>query len=309
MKLQAGPDDRGQRLDVFLAQRLDSLTRSQIQVLNRAGAILIEDRQEKTGYRLKGGETILVDLKPLQSAPLEPQQIPIRIHYQDDDIAVIEKPAGLVVHPGSGTGTQTLVHALLFHFRNLSSGGTPSRPGIIHRIDKWTSGLLVVAKNDRAHARLSSAFQERRVEKKYLALVHGALPRPAGDIDMNIGRHSRIRTRMAAHQPTGSRGRSAQTSYRVLEKLPGFSLLEVEIKTGRTHQIRVHLSALGHPVVGDNVYGEAKYKQFVKKFGDPGRYFLHSAELRFDHPITGAPLRFHSPLPEELLRLIDVIRG
>ena len=309
MKLQAGPEDRGQRLDVFLAQRLDELTRSQIQTLNRSGAVLIEGRPEKAGYKIKGGESVEVDLKPLQPAPLEPKQIPIQIHYQDADLAVIEKPAGLVVHPGSGTGNETLVHALLFHFQDLATGGAVERPGIVHRIDKWTSGLLVVAKNDRAHVRLSAAFQDRQVEKKYVALVHGKLPRSTGDIDMNIGRHSSIRTRMAAHGTGAGRGRTALTSYRVLEELPGFSLLEVQIKTGRTHQIRVHLSALGHPVVGDDVYGEAKYKQFVKKYGPPGRYFLHSAELRFTHPTTGVSLNFHSPLPEELIRVIRLIRG
>ena len=307
MKLQAGPDDRGQRLDIFLARHLETLTRSQIQNLNRSGAILIEGRAEKAGYKLKGGEAIQVNLPPLQPSSLEPQQIPIQIHYQDEDLAVIDKPAGLVVHPGSGTGNQTLVHALLFHFGNL--GGAAERPGIVHRIDKKTSGLLVVAKNDRTHVRLSAAFQAREVEKKYIALVHGKLRKSSGEIDMNIARHSSIRTRMAVQRGKGHvKGRPAQTSYRVIEEFKSFTLLEVQIKTGRTHQIRVHLSALGHPVVGDDVYGEASYKQFVKKHGPLGRYVLHSTELKFTHPTTGKALAFHSPLPADLLDLLTRLR-
>src|SRR5215468_12276012 len=196
MKLQAGPDDRGLRLDVFLAQRLENLTRSQVQLLNRSGAIRIEGQTDKSGYRIRGGETIEVDLRALAPAPLKAEQIPLQIYFEDRDIAVIEKPAGLVVHPGSGTSGATLVHGLLFHFQHLSDAGGETRPGIVHRLDKKTSGLLLVAKNNVAHANLSKAFQDRTVEKTYLALVHGKPRDPMRTIELPVGRHPSIRTRM-----------------------------------------------------------------------------------------------------------------
>jgi 23S rRNA pseudouridine1911/1915/1917 synthase len=254
---------------------------------------------------MRGNESVEVDPGPLPHASLEPQPIPLKVVYEDEDLAVIEKPAGLAVHPGAGTGVETIVHALLFRFKQLSNAGGEARPGIVHRIDKWTSGLLIVAKNDEAHVRLSRAFQERTVEKSYLALVHGKLAKPSGEIALNIGRHPNIRTRMSVQK---GRGRIALSSYRTIEEVRGFSLLEVGIKTGRTHQIRVHLSAIGHPIVGDNVYGEGRYAEFVKKYGKPGRYFLHAAALKFTHPRTGETLAFRSPLPEDLNSLLERIR-
>jgi 23S rRNA pseudouridine1911/1915/1917 synthase len=304
VKLRAGPDDRGLRLDVFLAQRLEKLTRSQIQLLNRAGAIRIEGRADKAGYRIRGGETVEVDLHAIEPPPLTPQQIPLQIYFEDRDLAVIEKPAGLVVHPGSGTGGETVVHGLLFHFRNLSDIGGKSRPGIVHRLDKKTSGLLLVAKNNVAHARLSKAFQDREVRKTYLALVHGKPASETGAIGLSVGRHPTVRTKMAAGE-----GRPAHTEYRVIRQFRGFSLLEVTIKTGRTHQIRVHLSAIGHAVVGDDVYGARCYKEFAREFGELDRYFLHAESLRFAHPATGAVLEFHSPLPMQLQKLLKSIES
>jgi len=301
MTLRAEPEDRGLRLDIFLARHLVQHTRSHIQALNRTGAVRVGNRQEKSGYRLRGDEVIEVDLESSRGPALEPRDIPFRIAYEDDDLAVIEKPAGLVVHPGAGIKEGTLAHGLIFRFRSLSGAGGESRPGIVHRIDKWTSGLLIVAKNDWTHARLSRAFQDRAVEKTYLALVHGRMREPSGDIALNIGRHSTVRTRMSVQR---NRGRSALSTYRRLKEHGDFSLLEVKIKTGRTHQIRVHLAAIGHPVVGDDVYGERRYAQFVKKYGKPGRYFLHAAELKFTHPRTGEVLNFKSPLPEELSDLL-----
>ena len=306
MKLLAGPDDRGLRLDVFLTQRLKDVTRSQIQMLNRSGAIRVEGRQDKAGYRIRGGETIEVDLQSVQPVPLTPEQIPLQIYFEDDNLAVIEKPAGMVVHPGSGTKTGTVVHGLLFHFKNLSSTGGASRPGVVHRLDKKTSGLLIVAKSNVAHVRLSRAFQSREIQKTYVALVHGKLPKPTGTIELAVGRHPKVRTKMAAG---GARGRSAYTEYRAMEVFRGFSLIEIRIKTGRTHQIRVHLSAIGHPVVGDDVYGERSNKEFSKKFGPLNRFFLHASSLRFVHPMTGVPLEFHSPLPMELQKLLTSIKS
>ena len=305
MTLQAGPEDRGQRLDVFLARHLSQFTRSHIQTLNRTGAVLIDDRREKAGYRLRGGETIRVNLDQPLGPSLEPQYMPLQVVFEDDDLAVVEKPAGLAVHPGAGTNKATLVHGLLHRFRTLSSSGTEGRPGIVHRLDKWTSGLLIVAKNDWTHARLSRQFQDRIVEKRYLALVHGKLREPSGEIALNIGRHSKIRTRMSVQQ---GRGRVALSTYRRIEEVGDFSLVTVRIQTGRTHQIRVHLAAIGHPVVGDDVYGEKRYAQFARKYGKPGRYFLHASELKFTHPRTGDVLNFHSPLPLDLSTLLERIR-
>jgi len=308
MKLQVGPEDRGQRLDVFLVGHLERVTRSHIQALNKSGAIRVSGLQEKDGYRLRGIETIELDLGlPRTSAMdgLEAKSMPLQVHYEDDDLAVIEKPAGVVVHPGAATGNNTIVHGLLFHFKNLSKAGGQTRPGIVHRLDKWTSGLLIVAKDDWTHAKLSAAFQERQVQKSYIALVHGRMPQQSAEIALSIGRHSKNRTRMAAHPD----GRKALSSYQVLEEFNGFTLLKVRIMTGRTHQIRVHLSAIGHPVVGDDVYSESKYKEFTKKYGPPGRYFLHAAELQFTHPRTGAILKFESSLPKELTSLLERIRG
>ncbi len=264
--------------------------------------------QEKDGYRLRGTETIEVDLGLPRASTmngLEPRPMSLLVHYEDEQLAVIEKPAGLVVHPGAATGNNTIVHGLLFHFQKLSKAGGQARPGIVHRLDKWTSGLLIVAKDDWTHAQLSRAFQERKVHKTYIALVHGRMPQPSAEIALSIGRHSKNRTRMATHPD----GRKALSSYRVLEELHGFSLLEVRIMTGRTHQIRVHLSAIGHPVVGDSVYSESRFNEFSKKYGPPGRYFLHAAELQFTHPKTGVHLKFESPLPNELTSLLERIRG
>src|SRR5215475_13598251 len=199
MKLQAGPEDRGLRLDVFLARRLENLTRSQVQLLNRSGAIRIGGHTDKSGYRIRGGETIEVDLRALAPPPIKAEQIPLQIYFEDRDIAVIEKPAGLVVHPGSGTSGATLVNGLLFHFQHLSDTGGQARPGIVHRLDKKTSGLLLVAKNNVAHARLSKDFQDRKIQKTYIALVHGMPSRQTGTIELPVGRHPTVRTKMTAN--------------------------------------------------------------------------------------------------------------
>jgi 23S rRNA pseudouridine1911/1915/1917 synthase len=305
MKLRPAPEDKGLRLDQFLARRLQNVSRSQVQHLNRSGAVQIEGRLEKSGYRIRGSETVEIDLNALEPATLTPEHIPLQIVYEDSDIAVIEKPAGLVVHPGSGVRSGTLVHALLYHFRNLSDFGGEGRPGIVHRIDKWTSGLLIVAKNNETHALLGKAFQNRKIEKTYLALVHGRMSQDSGTIEKQVARHPTIRTRMAVLE---NRGRMAHTEYKSVETFQEFCLLEVKIKTGRTHQIRVHLSAIGHPVVGDSVYGERSNKAFEKKYGPLNRYFLHATRLRFHHPKTGSELEFHSELPLELQNLLGRLR-
>jgi 23S rRNA pseudouridine1911/1915/1917 synthase len=321
MKLLARPDDRGLRIDVFLAARLDRVTRSHIQALNRSGAVLINGSSEKDGYRVRGDEVIEIDLRSDTSTTLEPHAMDIEIHYEDEDFAVIEKPAGVVVHPGAGTTNNTIVHGLLHQFNSLSKAGGGARPGIVHRLDKWTSGLLIVAKNDWVHAQLSRAFQERKIQKTYTALVHGRLPQQRGEISLSIGRHRTIRTRMSAHSLHGRpafssyvvleeiRSRNANTAGRSQQGIKEFSLLDVRIATGRTHQIRVHLSAIGHPVVGDDVYGENKAREFAKKYGPMGRYFLHASELSLMHPKTNVALKFKSDLPAELQTLLERIRN
>ena len=305
MKLLTESEDRGLRLDHYLSQHIESVTRSHIQTLNRGGAIQIDGRREKSGYRLQGRETIEIDLNRLDASPLQGEAIPLQIYYEDTDLAVIEKPAGLAVHPGAGNRSSTLVHALLHHFQSLSDLGGGGRPGIVHRLDKRTSGLLVVAKNNAAHAKLGKMFHDREVQKRYIALVHGKVAQQSRSIELPIGRDPAARTRMTTRK---GRGRSASTEYQVIEMLREFSVLDVLIKTGRTHQIRVHLSAIDHPVVGDNVYGETRYRDFIKKFGPLDRYFLHAAYLRFAHPTTGVLLEFHSPLPSELQELLHRIR-
>jgi len=305
MLLKASPEDRGLRLDVFLTLKLQGQTRSHIQTLNQSGDVLVDGAQEKSGYKIQGSEAIEVRLKAADPPSLEPQNIPLNVIYEDSDLAVIEKPSGLSVHPGSGTGPTTLVNALLYRFGNLSGAGGAIRPGIVHRLDKWTSGLLIVAKNDNAHVRLGRSFQDRTVEKTYLALVHGKPPKDSGEVALNIGRHPRFRTRMSA-RPSG--GRSARSTYSIVETLPGFTLLEVKIHTGRTHQIRVHLSAIGHPVAGDDVYGQRKFAEFSLKHPEFRRYFLHAAELRFPHPTSGELMTMKSPLPAELNDLLVRLR-
>lgn len=305
MKLLTGPDDKGVRLDHFLARQLENVTRSHIQLLNRSGAVHVDGRIEKSGHRLLGRESIEIELDAAEPLSLQPESIPLTIYYEDDDLAVLEKPAGLVVHPGSGIGKGTLVHALLYHFQSLSSFGGEARPGIVHRIDKWTSGLLVVARNNAAHAALGKSFENRVVEKRYTALVHGKVAHDSGVIETAISRHPKFRTRMAA---LAGRGRSAHTEYTVTERFREYTLLDVRIKTGRTHQIRVHLSAMGHPVVGDDVYGEKSDKVFTRKYGPLGRYFLHASFLRFPHPTKDNEMEFRSPLPDELQKFLVRIR-
>ena len=306
MRFEAGPEDRGARLDIFLSRRLPDWTRSQLQLLNRRGGIRVNGGQEKDGHRLRAGEVVEVEL-PEASKPgggdlelIEPELVPLTVHHEDPLFAIVEKPVGMVVHPGAGNRTGTLVHALRARFPLLSDAGGVGRPGIVHRLDRWTSGLIIVAKTNTAHARLSKSFQRRNVKKTYVAAVHGRLAHESGEIDLRIGRHPTKRTRMAAGRVTG---REAHSEYRVRESIPGFSRLEISIQTGRTHQIRVHLAAIGHPVIGDTTYGEKLHRAFVSRHGAFDRYFLHAAMLAFPHPETAEWLEFVSPTPGELDQL------
>jgi 23S rRNA pseudouridine1911/1915/1917 synthase len=317
--------DEGKRLDIFLAERLREVSRSRIQQLLRTGSAGIEGPIEtgsgkafKAGYRVSAGERFWVELAPPTPLRAYSEPIALDILYEDEDVAAVNKPAGMVVHVGAGVRGGTLVNALLHHFQSLSGVGGGLRPGIVHRLDKNTSGVILVAKNDFAHRQLASQFAGRTIEKDYIALVHGAVKKPEGTINLAVSRDPARRTRMTVRN---SKGRAALSRYRVLRRFEGFTLLEVRIFTGRTHQVRVHLSAIGHPVVGDTLYGAphmlgartVRASEDVEDFnieGKPGkpneyaptldRQFLHAAFVRFRQPQTGSLIDLRAPLPKEL---------
>jgi 23S rRNA pseudouridine1911/1915/1917 synthase len=298
----------GLRLDSFLASHLKEISRTRVQHAIVDGDILVNERVAKPSYRLRDGDQIEIDLPEPPPVELIPEAIPLNIVYEDDDLIVVNKPAGMVVHPGAGIESGTLAHALVYHFNSLSGSAGRTRPGIVHRLDKDTSGLLVVAKNDVAHERLSDQFRDRQVFKRYIALVYGRVSKERGEIDARIGRSPHNRTRMSVLQ--GGAGRTAHTIFEVAKRYENFTLLNVQIKTGRTHQIRVHLSHIGHPVVGDAAYGggrensirDVAIKRAVQSLG---RHFLHSAELAFNHPRSSERLQFHSQLPAEIVKFLE----
>jgi 23S rRNA pseudouridine1911/1915/1917 synthase len=314
---------KGQRLDTFiaafLAGQLDGISRSRVQLLLDQGDVLVNGGREKASLKLRGGELITITGDP-HPAPLKavPEAIPLDIVYEDADLAVVNKPAGMMVHAGSGQNDTarsggTLVNALLHRFKALSATGGDLRPGIVHRLDKSTSGLIIVAKNDRAHAALGAMFAGRNVQKTYIALVHGSVAKEKGTITAAVSRDPVRRTRMTT-RPSGN-ARSAVSHYKVVRRLATrfgkFTLIEVRIETGRTHQIRVHMASIGHPVVGDTLYGgtaqlteqdAAQTTRLVRKKKDPERLkldrnFLHAAKLEFAQPLTGKPLQLEAPLP------------
>lgn len=301
--------EQGLRLDVFLTQRDGSLSRSQAKRLIEDGSVLIDGKPARASHRLKSGESVLVRKPPPAPSGIVPEAIPLDILYEDDAILVVDKPAGMVVHPAAGNSRGTLVNALQFHCGSLSAVGGVMRPGIVHRLDKGTSGLMVVAKSDEAHQRLSDQFKKRQVSKLYTALVHGSLKQDEGAVDAAVGRHPVERKKMST---ASRRGKPALTRWRVLERYGAFTLLEARIETGRTHQIRVHLGSLGHPVAGDSVYGGAKrvieppaLRAVLKKLA---RQALHASRLSFRHPVTGREMTFESPLPEDMAEVIRFLR-
>jgi 23S rRNA pseudouridine1911/1915/1917 synthase len=305
-RLIADAEARGLRLDVWLARRLPSLSRARLQALVGEGLVLLDGHAARPSTRLRDGQTITVHIPPAAPAVPQPEDIPLAIVHEDAHLLVIDKPAGLVVHPGAGTPSGTLVNALLRHVRDLSGVGGVLRPGIVHRLDRGTSGLLVVAKDDETHRALARQFASRRVEKEYLALVHGAPAGRQGEIAAPIGRDPVHRKRMSARAP---RGREARTSWQIEERLDGAALLRVRIHTGRTHQIRVHLASIGHPVAGDVTYGGtrapscrlADAREALRGLRRPA---LHAARLVFTHPATGERVAFASPLPPDLLAVL-----
>jgi len=287
-------NDAKLRLDQFLAKRLPEYSRSRLQQLIRSGFVQLNERSARPRQIVRGGDKIDLIEPPLEKIDVRPEPIPLEILFEDDDLIVINKPAGLTVHPGAGQRDHTLVNALLSHCATLSGIGGKERPGIVHRLDKETSGCLVVAKNDIAHRELSKQCAARTLEKIYLALVAGKLRKPAGVIEEKIGRHPVHRQRM---QVTSVRGRTAKTEYRVIRSSDQASLIECRLHSGRTHQIRVHLHHLGHPVVGDKIYAP----RFAKNFA---RQMLHAWKLGFRHPRTGEWKHFEAPLPADFATAI-----
>jgi len=301
-------ENAGERLDAFLASHIDGWSRSRLQRLIEDEDVLVNGRAAKPSYKLHEHDDIEVELASLPSQAFIPEDIPIDVIYEDDDVIVVNKPAGMVVHPAAGNESGTLANALAFHFQKLSTAGGTVRPGIVHRLDKGTSGLLLVAKNESAHEKLADQFRAREVYKSYVALVHGQVANETAEIDQPIARDPRHRTRMAVVRS----GRSALSSYRVRQRFDRFTLLDVELKTGRTHQIRVHLAWLKHPVAGDEVYGSGRDKTVTDprvrgRLAKLGRQFLHAEKLGFRHPHTKEQLKFTAALPAELTDLLEVI--
>jgi 23S rRNA pseudouridine1911/1915/1917 synthase len=314
-RLVARREDAGKRLDHFLVGQLAEVSRARVQQLIAEQKVLVNETAAKASLRLHGGERIVVwgaaQLPPLHAIP---EEIPLDIVYEDDDLAVVNKSAGMMVHAGAGASEDqrnrgTLVNALLHRFGRLSAVGGELRPGIVHRLDKATSGLIVVAKNDESHRKLAAQFAGRRVRKTYIALVHGWMKQDRGTITSSISRDRVRRTRMTTRR-TG--GREAITHYTVERRIDSrfgkFTLLELQIDTGRTHQIRVHLASIGHPVVGDVLYGAPREIRAREGEGiSLARNFLHAAALRFQHPRRGEALSFSRPLPEELEEFLKSI--
>ena len=279
----------GARLDRFLASQLPQFSRSRLQQLIRAGAITVNGKAMRPRDSARKGDTIQILEPAPEKTDICPQAIPLDVLFEDDDLIVLNKPPGLVMHPGAGHREQTLVNALLHHCRSLSGIGGEERPGIVHRLDKETSGCVVVAKNDETHRGLSAQFSDRTVQKSYLALVTGKLRKASGSIEEKIGRHPVHRQRMSV---SSRRGREAKTDYRVLASGGDVSLLQCELHSGRTHQIRVHLHHIGHPVLGDKVYG-------AKTAGKYPRQMLHAWKLAFQHPRSGEWKKFEASLPDD----------
>jgi 23S rRNA pseudouridine1911/1915/1917 synthase len=303
LALSVPADQAGRRLDRWLADSVRDLSRARLQSLIEAGQVRIDGRARKAAYRLVGGESVEVEIPPPPSEMLAPEPITLSIVFEDEHVIVIDKPAGLVVHPGAGNARGTLAAAVLAHAPGIASVGSPRRPGIVHRLDKGTSGLLVMAKTHTAYESLTAQLAARTVTRRYLAVVHGRLPSPEGVIDAPIGRDPHDRLRMAVRSRGG--GKRAVTRYRELERFSHHSMLEARLETGRTHQIRVHLASIGYPVVGDGVYGRRADTSAAHLEG----VALHAAALGFLHPVTQKRLEFSAPVPPRIDHLLAELRA
>lgn len=303
LRLTVGPETAGVRLDRWLAAHVRDLSRARLQGLIEQGRVRVNRMVFPSSHRLRGGEVVEVEIPPPPAEELRPEPIALMVTYEDNHVLVVDKPSGMVVHPGAGHTAGTLAAAVLAHAPDIAGVGGPRRPGVVHRLDKDTSGLLVVARTQRAYESLTAQLAARTVTRRYLAVVHGRLVRTSGVVDAPIGRHPRDRVRMAV-RPEG-KGRPAVTRYRVLERFAGFTYLEAQLETGRTHQIRVHLSSLGHPIYGDETYTTRSSKRLPIPFDGIA---LHAFSLQFEHPITGEHMAFASPVPTRIERLLTYLR-
>lgn len=300
---------RGKRLDLFIAHFEPQASRSRIQQMIKNGLIRVNGRGEKTGYKVKPGETITIDLPEYKEFTVQPEAIPLSVIYEDDHLVVLNKPPGLVVHPAPGNYTGTLVNALLYHYGGLPASGPglygseKERAGLVHRLDKDTSGVMVVARTIEALRALSAQFKNRTVRKKYLAVVAGVIKKGSGSIEAGMGRHVRDRKKMSVHT---HKPREAVSLFKVKERFRNATLVEVEIKTGRTHQIRVHLAHIHHPVLGDRVYGGSGVVKIDSTI--VGRQMLHAESLELLHPVTGHPLTFIAPPPQDMQEVMAKLR-
>ncbi len=303
--------ERGKRLDQFLSARVADLSRSRIQRLIDEGRVLVDGQWQRRSHRLDGGEEVVLDIPDMQPTDILAEDIPLEIHYQDADLLVVYKPPGMVVHPTQHDHSGTLVNALMYHVDDLSGISGEERPGIVHRLDKLTSGLLVVAKNDHAHAGLAEQFRDHTITRRYEALVWG-VPFPSEDrVVSEIGRHPSDRKRMSSR---AARGKRAVTRYRVLDDFGFVARIELALETGRTHQIRVHMSERGHPVVGDPVYGGRAARRMpadprLREVIEPvHRQLLHARHIGFGHPRSGEYIAFDRDPPEDHARVLEVVR-
>jgi len=307
LEFTATTEDAGVRLDRFVANHCPDLSRTRVQELIEAGLVLLNGKPAKDSHKVHAGDVIGVVPQPRPPLRAEPEAIPLNVLYEDEDVIAINKPAGMTVHAGAGNSHGTLVNALLGRGQALSQTEDPLRPGIVHRLDKETSGILLVAKNDSAHAKLSEAFRQRAIRKTYIALVQGQMKEESGRIELAIARDPNRRTRMTAKRASLlPNSRPARTDWRVLSRIDSTSLLEIQLHTGRTHQIRVHFSELRHPVVGDTLYGAAD-QLHVGRTTLPvlGRNFLHAAKIGFAQPHTGESIELAAPLPAELREYLE----
>ncbi|MFZ0429561.1 MAG: RluA family pseudouridine synthase [Acidobacteriota bacterium] len=296
-------ESRGTRLDTFLAERLAPVSRSRVRRWIEAGCVQVDGRTLKPGHALSGGQTVAVLPPRPEPSELIPEDLPLDILYEDDCMVVLNKQAGVVVHPGAGNWRGTLANALAFHWKSLSFEGS-LRPGIVHRLDKGTSGVLLVAKNETSHEALAREFRERRVRKVYLALLHGRIRPPAGEIDLAIGRDRKVRTKISSRT---DRPRSSVTRYELIRPFASFSLVRAFPVTGRTHQIRVHFHHLGYPVVGDPTYTRKGLSSRSGPVSRLERMFLHASSIAIRHPLTGETMEFEAPLPTVLEELIATL--
>lgn len=300
-------EEHPERVDIFLSDRIQGMSRSHVQKIIRTGGVRLNQTFAKPGVKLRDGDLLEVNLPPPTRLEAVAEDIPIRIIYEDRAIIVVDKPAGMVVHPGPGNEQGTLVNALLHHIPDLEGIGGVLRPGVVHRLDKGTSGVMVVAKTDLAHTNLSAQFRARSVMKEYIALVHGLTEREKGEIQFPIGRHPKDRKRLST---MSKRGKEAVTKWWVIKWFHHFSLIRVQIKTGRTHQIRVHMSSIHHPVVGDKTYGGIQRNAGLEnrlvreRLNSLKRPFLHAKTCGFAHPVTGENMKYEAPLPGDLHDMI-----